>query len=209
MHGADLDQLPIDLAREGAVRGRLREPPPPREDRTAPGGRPPNPALSPALGPPTDRPMPARAAPELYEPIVSGGPDVLAQARYAVEHEAAVTVDDILRRRTTVALRGLEAEGRVDGHRQLGAIDVGKGFAHVPQRVESGDARVAAAVAAPLAAVYRRTGRRLAGAVALAATLAAVFFGVGWWAGAGESVDAALVHAVGRSLGASLQREPA
>ncbi len=56
---------------------------------------------------------PARAAPELYEPIVSGGPDVLAQARYAVEHEAAVTADDILRRRTTVSLRGLEAEGRV------------------------------------------------------------------------------------------------
>ena len=56
---------------------------------------------------------PARTATELYEPIVSGGPDVLAQAKYAVEHEAAVTADDILRRRTTLALRGLEAEGRV------------------------------------------------------------------------------------------------
>ena len=56
---------------------------------------------------------PARREPQLYEPIVPGGPDVLAQARYAVEHEAAVTADDILRRRTTVALRGFEAEGRL------------------------------------------------------------------------------------------------
>ena len=55
---------------------------------------------------------PARSEPELLEPIVPGGPDVLAQALYAVEHEAAVTADDILRRRTTVALRGFEAEGR-------------------------------------------------------------------------------------------------
>ena len=55
---------------------------------------------------------PAGSEPELLEPIVPGGPDVLAQARYAVEHEAAVTADDILRRRTTVALRGFEAEGR-------------------------------------------------------------------------------------------------
>jgi glycerol-3-phosphate dehydrogenase len=54
---------------------------------------------------------PAAAEPELLEPIVPGGPDVLAQARYGVEHEAAVTADDILRRRTTVALRGFEAEG--------------------------------------------------------------------------------------------------
>jgi len=56
---------------------------------------------------------PTRSEPWLLEPIVPGGPDVLAQARYAVEFEAAVTADDILRRRTTVALRGLEPEGRV------------------------------------------------------------------------------------------------
>ena len=54
---------------------------------------------------------PAARDPELLEPIVPGGPDILAQARYAVEVEAAVTADDILRRRTTVALRGYEAEG--------------------------------------------------------------------------------------------------
>ena len=56
---------------------------------------------------------PTSSDPGLLEPIVPGGPDVLAQARYAVEFEAAVTADDILRRRTTVALRGLETEGRV------------------------------------------------------------------------------------------------
>ncbi len=50
--------------------------------------------------------------PELLQPIVPGGPDLLAQARYAVAHEAAVTADDILRRRTTVALRGFAVEGR-------------------------------------------------------------------------------------------------
>lgn len=55
---------------------------------------------------------PARNEPELYERIVPGGPDVLAQARYAVEWESAVTADDILRRRTTVSVRGCEAEGR-------------------------------------------------------------------------------------------------
>jgi len=55
---------------------------------------------------------PARREPALFEPIVPGAPDVLAQARYAVDYEAAVTADDILRRRTTVALRGFETEGR-------------------------------------------------------------------------------------------------
>ena len=56
---------------------------------------------------------PARREPTLFEPIVPGCPDLLAQALYAVEHELAVTTEDILRRRTTVSLRGLEAEGRV------------------------------------------------------------------------------------------------
>ena len=54
---------------------------------------------------------PARGEPSLYEPIVAGGPDVVAQARYAVERELAVTMEDVLRRRTTVALRGLESRG--------------------------------------------------------------------------------------------------
>lgn len=55
---------------------------------------------------------PAADDAELLDAIVPGGPDILAQALYAVEHEAAVTADDILRRRTTVALRGFVIEGR-------------------------------------------------------------------------------------------------
>ena len=39
--------------------------------------------------------------------IHPGGPDVWAQVYHAVEREWAVTVEDILRRRTTVAVRGL------------------------------------------------------------------------------------------------------
>jgi glycerol-3-phosphate dehydrogenase len=45
-----------------------------------------------------------------FDPIHSDGPDVWAQVRFAVEHEYALTCDDILRRRTTLALRGLGDE---------------------------------------------------------------------------------------------------
>lgn len=48
--------------------------------------------------------------PSLYEPIVAGAPDVRAQVLYAVERELAVTAEDVLRRRTTLALRGLADE---------------------------------------------------------------------------------------------------
>jgi len=41
------------------------------------------------------------------ERIHPDGPDVWAQAYYAVDREWAVTVDDVVRRRTTVAVRGL------------------------------------------------------------------------------------------------------
>jgi glycerol-3-phosphate dehydrogenase len=41
------------------------------------------------------------------ERIHPDGPDVWAQAYHAVDREWAVTVDDVLRRRTTVAVRGL------------------------------------------------------------------------------------------------------
>ncbi len=50
---------------------------------------------------------PALRDPGLYEPIAAGGPDVTAQVRFAVEVEGAATADDVLRRRTTVAIRGL------------------------------------------------------------------------------------------------------
>lgn len=55
---------------------------------------------------------PARTDSVLYEPIVEGAPDLLAQARYAVDYELAQTTEDILRRRTTIAIRGLDAAAR-------------------------------------------------------------------------------------------------
>jgi glycerol-3-phosphate dehydrogenase len=49
----------------------------------------------------------AREHPSLVERIHPGGPDIAAQALFAVRHEWATTAEDVLRRRTTVALRGL------------------------------------------------------------------------------------------------------
>ncbi len=46
--------------------------------------------------------------PTLLEPLHPDGPDIAAQAVYAVRHEWATTVDDILLRRTTVGWRGLD-----------------------------------------------------------------------------------------------------
>jgi len=43
----------------------------------------------------------------LLEPLSPGAPDIAAQAVYAVEREWARNPEDILRRRTTLALRGL------------------------------------------------------------------------------------------------------
>ncbi len=62
----------------------------------------------------------AAAAPELLERIHPDGPDILAQAAYAFEHEWARSADDIVRRRTTVAWRGLdtaEVRARLDALR--------------------------------------------------------------------------------------------
>lgn len=53
---------------------------------------------------------PALEDPSLLERLHPGGPDIAAQALYAVTHEWAGTAEDILRRRTTVALRGLADE---------------------------------------------------------------------------------------------------
>ena len=50
---------------------------------------------------------PALADPSLLEPLTPNGPDIAAQAVYAVEREWARNPEDILRRRTTLALRGL------------------------------------------------------------------------------------------------------
>jgi glycerol-3-phosphate dehydrogenase len=56
---------------------------------------------------------PAVGEPALLERIHPDGPDIVAQVRFAVTEEWATTVDDVLRRRTTVALRGLADAGAV------------------------------------------------------------------------------------------------
>ncbi|WP_037578183.1 glycerol-3-phosphate dehydrogenase/oxidase [Phaeacidiphilus oryzae] len=48
--------------------------------------------------------------PELGRPIHEDGPDIWAQVAFAAEQEWAYTVDDVLRRRTTVTVRGLDTE---------------------------------------------------------------------------------------------------
>jgi glycerol-3-phosphate dehydrogenase len=50
---------------------------------------------------------PALADPTLLEPLTPNAPDIAAQAVYAAEREWARSPEDILRRRTTLALRGL------------------------------------------------------------------------------------------------------
>jgi glycerol-3-phosphate dehydrogenase len=52
--------------------------------------------------------------PGLLEPIHPGGPDLLAQALYASRHEWATSAEDVLRRRTTVAWRGLADDAARD-----------------------------------------------------------------------------------------------
>ncbi|MEV7615573.1 glycerol-3-phosphate dehydrogenase/oxidase [Streptomyces sp. NPDC089799] len=48
--------------------------------------------------------------PSLGERIHEDGPEIWAQVAYARDHEWAETVDDVLRRRTTVTVRGLDDE---------------------------------------------------------------------------------------------------
>ena len=54
------------------------------------------------LAPTTDRP-------ELLERLHPDAPELVAQAVYAREAEWACTPEDVLRQRTTLALRGLTA----------------------------------------------------------------------------------------------------
>ncbi|UVS79163.1 glycerol-3-phosphate dehydrogenase/oxidase [Actinokineospora sp. UTMC 2448] len=58
-----------------------------------------------------------RADPALAAPVHPDGPDIWAQVVYARDHEWAATPEDVLRRRTTLTLRGLdtpEVRDRVD-----------------------------------------------------------------------------------------------
>jgi glycerol-3-phosphate dehydrogenase len=60
---------------------------------------------------------PAAENPELLRPLHPEGPDIAAQVIYARDSEWARTVDDVLQRRTTVSVRGLDDVGvreRVD-----------------------------------------------------------------------------------------------
>ena len=60
---------------------------------------------------------PAVDRPELLEPIAAGAPDIAAQAVYAARFEWSTRAEDVLRRRTTIALRGRatpEVERRVE-----------------------------------------------------------------------------------------------
>ena len=61
---------------------------------------------------------PARDDPALLERLHPGGPDIAAQANFAVTDEWATTVEDVVRRRTTVALRGLAGPASVDASRR-------------------------------------------------------------------------------------------
>jgi glycerol-3-phosphate dehydrogenase len=61
---------------------------------------------------------PAVADPDLLHPIHPQGPDLAAQALYACDVEWACRPEDVLRRRTTLALRGLAGEDvvrRIEG----------------------------------------------------------------------------------------------
>jgi glycerol-3-phosphate dehydrogenase len=53
---------------------------------------------------------PAREDPTLLERLHPDGPDLVAQVRYAVEHEWATSVEDVVRRRTTLFYRGLAGD---------------------------------------------------------------------------------------------------
>ena len=53
---------------------------------------------------------PAVDDPSLLEPIVPGRPDLRAQERYAYDYEFARTTEDVVRRRTTVWVSGLDSE---------------------------------------------------------------------------------------------------
>jgi glycerol-3-phosphate dehydrogenase len=65
---------------------------------------------------------PAEEDPTLLEPLAPGAPELAAQALYAATHEWARTPADVLRRRTTLQLRGLatpDARARVEALLEL------------------------------------------------------------------------------------------
>ena len=72
-------------------------------------------SLSPRVTAPPPSPEPPESAdPSLLERLHPDGPDIAAQAQFAVTDEWAQSAEDVLRRRTTVALRGLADAQAVD-----------------------------------------------------------------------------------------------
>jgi glycerol-3-phosphate dehydrogenase len=72
---------------------------------------------------------PTLADPSLLEPLTPDAPDIAAQAVYAAEREWARNPEDILRRRTTLALRGL-ADAELT--RRVEQLTEARGFASRP-----------------------------------------------------------------------------
>ena len=62
---------------------------------------------------------PAREDPSLLEPLLPGVPELAAQVLYAATHEWAENAEDVLRRRTTLAVRGLGTEQAGERVREL------------------------------------------------------------------------------------------
>jgi glycerol-3-phosphate dehydrogenase len=56
----------------------------------------------------------ADTEPVALEPIHVDGPDIWAQAYFAVDEELAVKAEDVAARRTTLALRGLASSDVID-----------------------------------------------------------------------------------------------
>ena len=73
---------------------------------------------------------PAVDDPGLLEPITPDAPDIAAQVVYAASHEWAQTVEDVLRRRTTLALRGSAGPAEREKVEELIGLD--KHFASSP-----------------------------------------------------------------------------
>jgi glycerol-3-phosphate dehydrogenase len=82
---------------------------------------------------------PAEGDPVLLRPIHPDGPDIVAQVVYARDREWACTAEDVLRHRTTLALRGLATEDvvrRVEGLLEHGRESRTRGLS-VPERPTS------------------------------------------------------------------------
>jgi glycerol-3-phosphate dehydrogenase len=52
---------------------------------------------------------PAQDDPSLLEPLIQGLPYIKAEARYAITHEAALSIDDLLSRRTRIAFEARDS----------------------------------------------------------------------------------------------------